>query len=248
MLGELAGQGAKNYLYLDPATEEASEFDCNAEQAMEYLGIKRSRLTQISGNQLPCARIKVDRYIRPMYRWSDVQSYRERLQLSVSYSKSKQEVHEASSELTRIASDFATTLANHRQLHEQTMEQQGQKTEAMVGKVMARMQQLESTLTEVLTACKQNRQALKLAGEFMANSSRPLPSAYLPKYQAGAGLAKIPPGTAISPRRPFNLVNRGWASAPSYDGQAAAVMGRGVLAPLPPPFYDYWGPLGHHPR
>lgn len=242
MMGELAGQGAKNYLYLDPATDEASEFDCNAEQAMEYLGIKRSRLTQISGNQLPCARIKVDRYIRPMYRWSDVRSYRERLQLSVSYSKSKQEVHEASSELTRIASDFAGTLADHRQLHKQAMDQQAQKTEAELGKIMARIEQLASTLIEIRTACEQNRQAiLQLAAEGMANTSRPCSSAYLPKYQAGA-VGSLRPKVSPSLTSPRHGLRRAWVSAPSYDGKAAAVRSsrRGHFRSSPlPSFYDY---------
>ncbi|MCY4381145.1 MAG: hypothetical protein OXC40_06225 [Proteobacteria bacterium] len=67
----------KNYLYLDSEDPKALEYSCNADEAMAYLGIKRSRLTQISGQELPCARIKLDRYLRPMYRWSDLKEYQE---------------------------------------------------------------------------------------------------------------------------------------------------------------------------
>src|SRR5690606_18828586 len=46
--------------------EIASEFTVDAEAAMEFLGIKRSRLTQISGRELRVGRMRIDRYIRPV--------------------------------------------------------------------------------------------------------------------------------------------------------------------------------------
>lgn len=101
---------AKTYLYLEPDTEEAQEFVCDAEAAMSYLGIKRSRLTQISGRELPCARIKVDRYIRPMYRWEDVKSYHQSAKTAVSYAKSKQLMELTTHSLQDRLDAFASTI------------------------------------------------------------------------------------------------------------------------------------------
>jgi hypothetical protein len=43
-----------------------SQFDMDAEAVMSALGIKRSRLTQISGKELRVGRVRMDRYIRPV--------------------------------------------------------------------------------------------------------------------------------------------------------------------------------------
>lgn len=133
-LGAVSTGGTKAYLYLEPDTDEAKDFVCDAEAAMAYLGIKRSRLTQISGRELPCARIKVDRYIRPMYRWEDVKSYHQSAKTAVSYAKSKQlmeitthslqdrlgafatTLHELSVQLTRCERDLATQSKRMQQL------------------------------------------------------------------------------------------------------------------------------------
>ena len=53
----------------------AEEFSISADEAMNALSIKRSRLTQISGKELRVGRIRIDRYIRPVYRQDDITSY-----------------------------------------------------------------------------------------------------------------------------------------------------------------------------
>lgn len=51
------------------------EFTLDADAVMDQLGIKRSRLTQISGKQLRVGRMRLGRYLRPVYRQADVDEY-----------------------------------------------------------------------------------------------------------------------------------------------------------------------------
>lgn len=51
------------------------DFSLDAEAVMQRLGIKRSRLTQISGRELRVGRVRRGRYISPVYRSSDVDEY-----------------------------------------------------------------------------------------------------------------------------------------------------------------------------
>ncbi|MFW7381036.1 MAG: hypothetical protein ACOH5I_19630 [Oligoflexus sp.] len=62
-------------VYLRGDEDLVEEFHLDAEEAMEMLGIKRSRLTQISGRDLRVGRIRRDRYIRPVYRLKDLEDY-----------------------------------------------------------------------------------------------------------------------------------------------------------------------------
>ena len=55
-------------VYLEGHEHYLEDFAIDAEKAMDYLGIKRSRLTQISGRELRVGRIRQDRYVRPVYR------------------------------------------------------------------------------------------------------------------------------------------------------------------------------------
>jgi hypothetical protein len=80
-----------------------TRFDMDAEAVMQALGIKRSRLTQISGRELRVGRVRVDRYIRPVYRSSDIEKYLAWTRATASHQKS---------------SDVIKTAVE--QLHEQT--------------------------------------------------------------------------------------------------------------------------------
>lgn len=51
------------------------QFSLNADEVMTRLGIKRSRLNQISGKDLRVGRTRIDRYIKPVYRPEDVEAY-----------------------------------------------------------------------------------------------------------------------------------------------------------------------------
>lgn len=55
--------------------DDVEEFSLDADQVMARLGIKRSRLTQISGKELRVGRIRIDRYTRPVFRPADVEAY-----------------------------------------------------------------------------------------------------------------------------------------------------------------------------
>ena len=85
----------------------AGEFSLDAEAVMESIGIKRSRLTQISGRELRVGRIRVDRYIRPMYRSCDVQEYKSWTRASASHSKSSTILKEAADELRSGSKELA---------------------------------------------------------------------------------------------------------------------------------------------
>lgn len=63
-------------------------FSFDAEKVMDILGIKRSRLNQISGESLRVARVKVDRYTRPFFRPEDVEKYLEWTRATASHQKS----------------------------------------------------------------------------------------------------------------------------------------------------------------
>ncbi|SME96812.1 hypothetical protein [Pseudobacteriovorax antillogorgiicola] len=63
-------------VYLQGDEKFIQDFAIDADKAMDYLGIKRSRLTQISGRELRVGRIRKDRYIRPVYRVKDLEDYK----------------------------------------------------------------------------------------------------------------------------------------------------------------------------
>lgn len=76
-----------------------SSFNLDADAVMELLGIKRTRLTQISGRELRVARIKRGRYIVPVYRPEDVEQYRTWSRATATHLKSTQAVTEATENL-----------------------------------------------------------------------------------------------------------------------------------------------------
>jgi len=53
----------------------AGDFSLDADQVMAQLGIRRSRLTQISGKELRVGRMRKGRYVSPVYRPVDVEAY-----------------------------------------------------------------------------------------------------------------------------------------------------------------------------
>jgi hypothetical protein len=75
------------------------EFNMDADGVMKTLGIKRSRLTQISGRDLRVGRVRVDRYIRPIYRLIDVQQYLTWTRATASHQKSSDSIKMATDHL-----------------------------------------------------------------------------------------------------------------------------------------------------
>ena len=72
-----------------------NDFCLDADAVMERLGLKRSRLTQLSGKELRVGRAKMGRYIRPMYRDCDVEAYMAWVKPTASHKKSSSVIEEA---------------------------------------------------------------------------------------------------------------------------------------------------------
>lgn len=87
------------------------DFDLSADQTMEILGIKRSRLNQISGKDLRVGRAKIDRYVRPIYRSIDVNEYLRWSRSSATQKKSQEVIDEATSKLLLKAEELASLLS-----------------------------------------------------------------------------------------------------------------------------------------
>lgn len=75
--------------------EFVADFLYDAQAAMEFLGIKRSRLTQISGRELRVGRVRQDRYIRPVYRKIDLDDYQSWTRKTASHQSSSQAIETA---------------------------------------------------------------------------------------------------------------------------------------------------------
>ncbi|MCX6118348.1 MAG: hypothetical protein NT027_12455 [Proteobacteria bacterium] len=84
-----------------------SQFDLDAEGVMKRLGIKRSRLTQISGKDLRVGRIRVDRYIKPIFRSQDVENYLTWTRATASHLKSSNVLSQAAGSLQEQSHQFA---------------------------------------------------------------------------------------------------------------------------------------------
>lgn len=87
-----------------------TQFDMDAEATMATLGIKRSRLTQIAGRDLRVGRVRVDRYIRPVFRSIDVTAYLNQTRATASHQKSSEAIHAASQAFNEQIGRFQNTL------------------------------------------------------------------------------------------------------------------------------------------
>src|SRR5262245_8088354 len=75
------------------------DFVLEADAVMTQLGIRRSRLTQISGRELRVGRIRRGRYVMPVYRQTDVDSYRGWTRATASHLKSSTLLQDAADSL-----------------------------------------------------------------------------------------------------------------------------------------------------
>ncbi|MBC61493.1 MAG: hypothetical protein CMP11_03470 [Zetaproteobacteria bacterium] len=93
-----------------------SDFSLDANQVMEKLGIKRSRLNQISGRELRVGKARIDRYLRPVYRPQDVEKYLEWTRPTASHKRSSAIIEEAREKLeenTAKLVDLVSTLSEN---------------------------------------------------------------------------------------------------------------------------------------
>lgn len=83
-----------------------SEFSLNADQVMSTLGIKRSRLNQLSGREIRVGKARIDRYLRPVYRPQDIEAYLNTARASMSHQRSSKILNEASEALREKSSQL----------------------------------------------------------------------------------------------------------------------------------------------
>lgn len=113
----------------------AKDFSFSAEQAMDVLGIKRSRLNQISGRELRVARMRVDGYLRPIYRPIDVEEYLSWSRAPVTHKRSSEAIDDAvhrleshaqklREELTGDGNILAEVVSKSLQILDQNLQQQ----------------------------------------------------------------------------------------------------------------------------
>lgn len=88
-----------------------SDFSLDADAVMQLLGIKRTRLTQISGRELRVGRAKQDRYIKPFYRPKDVEDYLNWTKATSTSKKSSELVQEAASLLAQESTHLKESLS-----------------------------------------------------------------------------------------------------------------------------------------
>ena len=86
------------------------EFSLDADAAMGMLGIKRSRLTQLSGNEIRVGRRRIGRYVKPYYRKEDIDNYLKWSRSSATSNKSKAALAEAKEILESAVGDLQANL------------------------------------------------------------------------------------------------------------------------------------------
>ena len=95
--------------------EWVDQFTVEADEAMAFLGIKRSRLAQISGRELRVGRIRKDRYIRPVYRREDLDRYHRWTRATATHKSSSETIRDSLDEAIEAWSkSFAEILAEHK--------------------------------------------------------------------------------------------------------------------------------------
>lgn len=157
------------------------DFSVDADTAMAELGIRRSRLTQISGRELRVGKKRVDRYIRPCFRPEDLAAYKNFTRATASHLKSAAVLddvlgkleHESSQILERItaavrnnSTDFASTLEQNaselRQTQGRLLREVSDRLDIiereMHGSVQAALQRSTSAATALATETAELRQ------------------------------------------------------------------------------------------
>jgi len=109
------------------------DFSLDAEAAMQELGIKRSRLTQISGKELRVGRIRIGRYTRPVYRTEDIETYKGWTRATATHQRSSSAINEAASKLEehseQISDKLGSIVESHTDEINLSVEKLNQRTE-----------------------------------------------------------------------------------------------------------------------
>ncbi len=134
----------------------AEEFNLDAEATMEALGIKRSRLTQISGKELRVGRKRIDRYVRPVYRMEDVETYKGWTRATATHQRSSSVIKEAADELRAHTQELTESFL-------EAMEQHHQETNATVASIVDETYRLQREAQSAMQAS--NDQVANLIGQ-----------------------------------------------------------------------------------
>lgn len=97
-------------VWLKGHEEYFADFSWDAKKVMEILGIKRSRLNQISGDELRVGKARIDRYLRPIYRPEDVKKYLEWTKPTASHKRSTNIVDEARLKLDKTSQELKSNI------------------------------------------------------------------------------------------------------------------------------------------
>ena len=140
-------------------------FSLDADAAMVALGLKRSRLTQISGKELRVGRAKMGRYIRPVYRPCDLEAYMTWVKPTATHQKSSSVIQEAAQQLenqtTEWLNHLQALLANFPLQVSQSLGQQlARQTELLSTRWAQNLQTQQLSLTPQLQYLGQTLQKL----------------------------------------------------------------------------------------
>lgn len=156
-----------------------SMFDMDADAVMQALGIKRSRLTQISGRDLRVGRVRVNRYIRPVYRSIDIEQYLKWTRATASHQKSSDAIKTAVDELqeqsTRIQSAIESITASFTESIKSDMSAFIEKTvRAGTDPLMVRQQEFQAHIVELVATMsekiRESSETIKITTERMCHA------------------------------------------------------------------------------
>lgn len=97
-------------VWLKGDEDYVDEFCLDAEAAMKEIGIRRSRLTQISGKELRVGRMRIDRYVRPVYRKKDIDEYKKWTRATASHLRSSSVLEQASKKLEDKVGEIESSI------------------------------------------------------------------------------------------------------------------------------------------
>jgi hypothetical protein len=147
-------QGMPMVVWIRGDEEYAGAFVLDADQVMEMLSIKRSRLTQISGRELRVGKKRIDRYIKPVYRQRDVKDYLEWTRPTASHKRSSRLIDDALDSLksleTKILNEVKVSLEDGQKVSSKEQKITRQELRSEIGQVreevLSRWQQLRAAL------------------------------------------------------------------------------------------------------
>lgn len=181
MPGPFAGRAGANsipddlpmVMWLRGDEPHFNDFSVDVDGAMAELGIRRSRLTQISGRELRVGKKRVDRYIRPCFRPADIAAYKSFTRATASHLKSSQVLddvlmrleNETGQLIDKVASTVTQNSANFQAALEALATEFRQAQGLLLREVTDRVDSIERGLDDSLQAALQRVQANLMAVE-----------------------------------------------------------------------------------